>query len=398
MRRARKFTWLPLFAVLTFAVAVVPMPVGAAGFFTNLGKQLEQAVQQVKQATQHQSPQQQSNQPQAPQSEPTSANTLSSADPTNASMSYSACCTPEAMKKYAKQASVHDIVGIRLGMSPKEAFAAIRASNPKLRIEVLKSWMQVPGIPESRYPKIPHYVLAHTVGTVTDAYQLPDGRQLNGFYRADTGSDVIQIEFTTPPNPPLVAKIVRTVMFPQGHPVYASKLLTALREKYGHENVLSSGSMGDTVRKWIYGPDGHLLRRQLTENERFCGGTGADGVAGLGLPTNTPGSLTVSGIYWDKYAKARGYSPQGKNTGYPDSAFYGYDYEAVPTCIPFTIVTAEADFVSPNTQNVQLSVSTESPALLYASYRSTQEWMEARAEAAQRKEQQSVKKNAAPQL
>jgi hypothetical protein len=45
-----------------------------------------------------------------------------------------------------------------------------------------------------------------------------------------------------------------------------------------------------------------------------------------------------------------------------------------------------------------VTVGIESPALLYASWRSTQEWLEAKAEGVQIREQQSAEKSAAPEF
>lgn len=389
--------------VLTFAVATVaPLSAGAQGFLKNFEKQVEQAKQQAQQAAQQvertaqrQSSQQQSNQPQAQPARSQPAATVASADPATAPIPYSACCTPAAMDKYAKRASFLDIVGIKLGMTPKEAFAAVHTFDPKLKIVTIKSKMEVPGIPESQYPWILRGAVVYKAAPPSKSvpnFLLRDGTPVYS-YSPEGGSDIILIDFTTPPNPPLAARITRTVSFPQGHPVFASTLLAALRKKYGHENVPDHSG---AYVEWLYGPDSKLLQRQLTDRERICkGGPGGAGV-GFQLPNSLGGRIIVNTLMWDKYAKGRFYSP-GSGNGYPADGEWDVG-EAIPVCIPFSTAGASLIYTSPNSQNTDLTVSIESPALWYASYRSTQEWMEAKAEAAKRKEEQAVKKNAAPQL
>lgn len=312
----------------------------------------------------------QPSQPQAsrPQSQP--AATASQPPGPAASIPDSDCCTPAAMQKYAKQASFLDIVGIRLGMTPKEAFAAVRAFDPMLKIAIAQGPLDIPGIPEAQYPKVPRFAVAYT------------GRSWVDVFSPATGSDRIFIVFTTPPNPPLVAKITREVQFPTGHPVFASTLLDALRKKYGHENAAG----GNGLPEWIYGPDGKLLQRQLNRVSEWYCRFAEPSIMEL---YSDPRSLKAVDITWDQYGKASSYSPPVR-----------YYPEAIPACIPFTFVTTErADLISsPQAQNSGVTVSIESAALLYAAYRSTQEWLQTKAEAAQQKEQQAVKQNAAPKL
>jgi len=141
------------------------------------------------------------------------------------------------MKKIGDSLGYTDIVRVKLGMTPDQAFAAIRASNPKLKIEIINTRMDNPTGPQGSITRVPHYTLAHTTHpTVQTTYTLPDASQ-----------ELIALEFTTPPNPPLVAKIVRYVGFAAGQPVPASTLVDALRQKYGQENFSDGVS-----RFWIF--------------------------------------------------------------------------------------------------------------------------------------------------
>jgi hypothetical protein len=359
MRRISKKALVPFCMALTFAAAALE-PAAAQNPFKNFENQLKQAKQQFQQAV-RQPATQPASQPQAPPSQSQPAATAAqpaaagqSADPT-ASLSDSDCCTPAAMQKYARQASFLDIVGIKLGMTPQQATAAVHAFDPKLKIDIVKARLDIPGVPEGQYPMIPLVAFAK--------------KDLAG-----AGSDFIYIDFTTPPNPPLVASVRRDVGFPSGHPVLASTLLAALRKKYGQDNAVGMG----VGRNWVYGPDGKLLQRQPTPDEFRCAQqiTGTD-----------PGiQLTLSGNQ-ERAADVRW-------TQTPQDFFRSYE-----ACIPFTIAEADGGLnASPSQQVFRLEVAIYSPAMLYASWRSTQEWLQAKAEAAQQKQEQAVQKNAAPKF
>ena len=64
----------------------------------------------------------------------------------------------------------------------------------------------------------------------------------------------ITIQFTTPPNPPVVQEVERYVLFHVGEPVMSSTLMDSFRKKYGQEN---SGSPGGPI--WAYDSTGKLL-------------------------------------------------------------------------------------------------------------------------------------------
>src|SRR5262249_29498450 len=83
------------------------------------------------------------------------------------------------------------------------------------------------------------------------------------FTLADGSADVIVIEFTIPPSPPLVGKVVRQVTFPIGQPVVASNLVDALQKKYGQWQT------ADTLT-WAYDAAGKPVTRPLQGAERYC--------------------------------------------------------------------------------------------------------------------------------
>jgi hypothetical protein len=336
-------------------ISVVLAPV-ALGQFQNPLKAAKDAWKKSQAQAKQQQQQQQNQQPQnANQSQPR----VFSPQPLNQAPDLppdSDCCTSAAMQNFAKQASFLDIVGIKLGMTPQQAFAAVRAFNPKMRIDIVKNELDIPGDPNGQDPRIPHYAVAQTAAS------------------SSTGSDIIVIEFTTPPNPPLVARISRGLVFPTGQSVLTSTLLDGLRKKYGQDQDTTGG----TTIVWLYGPDGKLLERQLNDREKIC--------SSVQPGATTTGNLSTFSIVLDTNSKANGYAVNGSP-------------EITPACIPFTAASAtNAYFNSPNAQNIQVTVGIESPALLYASYRSTQEWLQAKAASVQQQQQQAAKQRAAPKF
>jgi hypothetical protein len=149
---------------------------------------------------------------------------------------FSDCCTPEALKRIAGTVQFVDIVGVKLGMTPAQAVAAIKAHNPNLQIETQTARMDDPAGAQGSFVKVPYVINA---------------------------------------NPPLVLKIRRGTRFPIGEPVVAANLLDSLRKKYGDDNYQMRG------RGWVYDSGGKLLTRELTYDERMCvGDSPAGGPAG----------------------------------------------------------------------------------------------------------------------
>src|SRR5262249_43501457 len=103
------------------------------------------------------------------------------------------------------------------------------------------------------------FAVAHTVNpkmpTGTAAFFEPPGNS----------AEEIVLEFTLPPGPPLVGKIVRQLTFPQGQPVVIETLLDAVRKKYGQENFPRA-----QTRTWLFDADGKLITRQLSDKEQYC--------------------------------------------------------------------------------------------------------------------------------
>ncbi len=285
------------------------------------------------------------------------------------------CCSPEAMKKVAASLGFIDIVGIKLGMTPQQAFTAVKAFNPNLKIDIVNGRLE-PGDAPGTFKRVPQFAVAHTVG-----------RQANPlspvpYTLADGSSDAIMMEFTIPPSPPLVGQIVRTVTFPEGQPVVASTLLGALEKKYGQEIVAEA-----YTRAWVFDASGKLLTRRLTQPEHSCfSGTGFDA---FGYGSGIPGPAAPGAAVSD--------SPSPidlSSTGANLSREKGLTCSALTFAMEYGI----GEGTLPDTQMPSITVAIDSPALLYASRQSTRDWLQAQREAKARRQDDAAEQRSAPKL
>ena len=283
---------------------------------------------------------------------------------TSSSVPSGDCCTPEAMKKIAASIGFVDIVGVKLGMTPKEAVAAIKAYNPNLKIETLTARLEHPTNAGS-FVRVPQAIDAYTANV-----------------RQDLGPvEWIAMQFTMPPSPPLLAKVQRYTGFANGQPVMASTLLQSLRKKYGQENYTA------TVTGWVYDSNGKLLTR-VSNLQGICAHSGyASGVPGGGSGPHPPPGETGAQINLS-------------NTTDPQNVALLSVPEAGPDCMPLVWVTASSvgEGVAPNSQVTMLTVTMESGALMYASRRATHDWLQAEADGKLKKQEDDAAKRAAPKL
>ena len=272
------------------------------------------------------------------------------------------------MKKIGDSLAFIDIVGIKLGMTPQQAFTAVKAFNPKLKIDIINARLE-PGDAPGTFKRVPQFAVAHTVGAQANPLSpIP-------FTLADFSSDVIALEFTTPPSPPLVGKITREVNFPQ--PVAASNLMDALRKKYGQDNY-----QGGTGLVWVFDSSGKLLARRLTSSERGCvPGSPFDGLGGMPGPgnllTDFPTPINLASGTAGSLSPERGL-----------------------ICAPFTIVMnyglgegTPFDMKMPN-----MIVTIQSPALLYASSKNTHEWLQSQFDSRKKKADDDAQQRSAPKV
>jgi hypothetical protein len=246
-----------------------------------------------------------------------------------------------------------DIVGIKLGMTPAQAVAAIKAYKSTFKIEILNTRLFHPGV--ETFIRVPHYISA----------QEPN---------LGKGYEYISLEFTQPPSPPLVSKIVRYIAMPPSQPVMASTLLESLRKKYGQDNFSQNGPLA-----WIYDLSGKLPAR-VPNTAGSCTSAEGNGLPrGSGEPQSDYGQISLDTIAPDRLA--------------------GNDINT-PGCVPYVAFVARgiAEETPPNAQLTQLTTTLQSGALVYNSGRATYNWLKAEADAKAKQEEDAARARTGPKL
>lgn len=313
-------------------------------------------------------------QPSRPQQPAPAPSSPAPSSPAAAAAATAECCSPDALRKIAASAGFLDIVGIRLGMTPEQAFAAVKAHNGQLKIDIINARMEYPDGPSGNVHPVPQFAVAHTVGLRPN----PNFPALFAF--ADGSSDVIVIEFTIPPSPPLVATIVRAVDFPHGQLVVAANLLDALRKKYGQESLQGNSS----TTSWVFDSAGKPVSRPLQRDEIGC----LPGGPHFGWQGGMPGPSDMDRDYPTQLNVAQ-LGSVGLDGGETSSA-----------CLPFGIVVGYS--LGPSTPRTQqmgsLGVLVQSPALLYGSGKAAHDWLKAKGDAKTKQLEDAAKARSAPKL
>jgi hypothetical protein len=190
------------------------------------------------------------------------------------------------------------------------------------------------------------------------------------------------MQFTLPPGPPLLAKVVRYTGFVVGQPVMASNLLDSLHKKYGQNNY----SYGGDALGWVYDSNGKLLTR-VSSPQGICAGDGyATGVPGGG-PIPPQGGETGAGVSLS-------------NTTDPSNPALTNLPEAGPDCVPVVWVVASnvGEGVPPNSQVTEMRVTMESGALMYMSRKATHAWLQAEADGKAKQENDAAARRSGPTL
>lgn len=340
-------------ALAVFVFAGILQVVTAQAQIQNPIKAAKDAYNKAKQQSQQQK---QQGQAQDQQSAPTQTASASQPVASQASSATSGdCCSPEAQAKAAAAASFLDIIGIKLGMTPKQVTAAVKAYDSSLKIEILTARLYHPT--QVNFDPVPHYMFVYSVNQ-----------------RSQTGQvERIVVEFTTPPGHPVVEEVQRYIVFPLGQPVLSSNLLGALQKKYGEEN---SGSPDE--RLWVYDSNGKLLS-QVSGTETSCGpGGNLIGVGNqfLGDPTSHDARETIS---------------LGSTASVLQNSL-------TPACLQYGYVQAWPLGPTPNTQVIQMNVAIRSGALVYASTKATHDWLQAEADAKAKQDQNAASQRSGPKL
>ncbi|MGB6694615.1 MAG: hypothetical protein WBE56_10555, partial [Terracidiphilus sp.] len=158
------------------------------------------------------------------------------------------CCNAAAQNKLAATLGFVDIVGIKLGMTPSQVTAALKASSPTLGFKTFTTRLIMPST-DPAFQKVPHYIVAHK-----SLAPAPDHSQ-----------EYIIIEFTLPPNPPVVDRVYRRVMFADGKGAANGTLVKAMEAKYGTETNINAISY-----HWMFLNNGEPVTKPLSGTNAAC--------------------------------------------------------------------------------------------------------------------------------
>lgn len=123
-------------------------------------------------------------------------------------------------------AALPDVVGIRPGMPAQEAYNALKARNPNVRI----------GIGQFLVPELGDKPIVTSMSAqVTDA----------------SSPEIITLWLTTPPSKQVVFAVGRQLEYDQSKPLLRSNVANGLRQKYGAETATAPGQIF-----WAYDEQG----------------------------------------------------------------------------------------------------------------------------------------------
>lgn len=204
----------------------------------------EQSPQQQPSQPQRRQPptQQQSPQPQAASPQTPAPNAGAQADAPGA------CCTPEATATIAKRVGKYDVLGIKLGMPAKEAAAILKARGLQFKPETLK------------YDVLPD-PLIYGVYAINEVLVRKSGVQ--------PGAEKIYLTLTMPPNPQVVTKVNRFILFTKDTAPSQQALIADLEKKYGpisHANAATNlAAPGVQDLYWVDDAQGNRLKDQTND-------------------------------------------------------------------------------------------------------------------------------------
>ncbi len=345
MRRSLFPTIVVILSIVAVGFQVNTRVVSAQGLLDRIKKAAKDAQkpqQPAPPATAKQPPQQQA----PPSRQPAASSDAPTGD----------CCSPDAIKKFASTSGFLDIGGIKLGMTPEQVVAAVKAFNPNLKVDVVNQRMEPPDAPGT-FVRVPQVMLARIAPSPAN------------------GSDRIGIEFSIPPSPPVVIKIVRELVFPAGQPVVASTLIDGLRKKYGQETT------ANPMLTWVFDVAGKPITRPLTGEAGGCVPVAGTDNGADGLPSGEPGhdlgiELSLS-------------TSRPEDTPQRTAACRSYSFA---TASPLGEATA------PNMQIAKVLVTVQSGALLYGSRKANHDWLQAKADAKSQQQENAAKARSAPKF
>lgn len=342
----------PVGALAVFVLAGTLQSIPVRAQFQNPIQAAKDAYNKAKQQSQQQKRQGQTQNQRSAPTQTASTAEPAAPDPQNDAASND-CCSADALKEQAASASSLDIVGIKLGMRPAQVTAAIKAYNPAMKFGVVNTRLERPSNTQG-FVRVPRYIYA----------QAPNLNATNGQVER------ITIEFTSPPNPPVVQEVERFVQFQTGQPVLASNLMDSLRKKYGQENA---GSPENPT--WLYDSNGKLLTQARNTD---C--QPQKDLASVIVPSDLTHDAQDGGINLSN-------TVDNLNLGLTAN-----------NCVPYLFVRASGTGVAPNDKVFAMTVWIRSGALTYNSMKATHNWLQSEADAIKKKQDADAAGRKGPKL
>lgn len=147
-----------------------------------------------------------------------------------------ACATP------AIAAPDWDIVGIRLGMSPEQARAAMSAHAPNAELtEYRRQFSFDDGVRQQQLPDFLGAITAR-LGAASSALARPG---------SSGNAETLEVMFSAPPMEQRVIRVIRTVVL-QDDPLPLERALAAVSQKYGKPPGMREANHGrGVVARWV---------------------------------------------------------------------------------------------------------------------------------------------------
>jgi hypothetical protein len=192
------------------------------------------------------------------------------------------CCTQEATAKIAATAPAYDIVGIKLGMSIKDALLALKAYNPNFRVK-----------PDSvKYDVLP-YALTYGISAMSPAEKF--------YFLA-----------TMPPNQGVVSTVGRYINFTKENAPTQQVVVEEMKKKYGEPSWDRRDPNGGGMMLFVDDKNGARVKREqlhgyhmMTTESFQCNRIRAfyfgDYMAGLGVYPPGIDSRVENGVKDDLY-------------------------------------------------------------------------------------------------
>jgi hypothetical protein len=146
MRKTALFRGAALVASVVIGLDITAHVVSAQSVFERMKRAAEEATRKAREGQPPKPP------PQTPQTSQPSNPPNTSAPPSEAASGD--CCSPDALRQIASSAGFLDIVGIKLGMTPEQAFAAVKAFNGQMKIDIVNARVEDPE-PSAASPEFP---------------------------------------------------------------------------------------------------------------------------------------------------------------------------------------------------------------------------------------------------